>query len=139
MNYNLDKLKQILNDSPEVAAAYLFGSAVVNESVVNDLDILILIYPGIKIHSAYFDLTERIAISQGVRVDKVDILFFDLQLADAEVLYEGLNKGILLKNDSPKLLSDRIEELSRYFMENEFLIQESKRLRKKRLEEFCAN
>ena len=42
MEYDLDKLGQALMDSPEVAAAYIFGSAVSEEPIVNDLDILVL-------------------------------------------------------------------------------------------------
>ncbi|MBC2696218.1 MAG: hypothetical protein HF982_13275 [Desulfobacteraceae bacterium] len=41
----------------EVAAAYLFGSAVINAPVVNDLDILLLVYPDIDKNIAYFDLS----------------------------------------------------------------------------------
>lgn len=139
LNYNLDNLKKILNDSSEVAATYLFGSAKRNDPAVNDLDLLILLYPEIDMHSAYFTLSNRIAKYLGINMDKVDILFFDLQLAEPDILYEAVNNGILLKNSSPQLLTERIEELSSYFMENEFLIQESKRLTRERLEDFCAD
>lgn len=139
LNYNLDNLKKILNDSSEVAATYLFGSAKRNDPAVNDLDLLILLYPEIDMHSAYFTLSNRIAKYLGISMDKVDILFFDLQLAEPDILYEAVNNGILLKNSSPQLLTERIEELSSYFIENEFLIRESKRLTRERLEDFCAD
>ena len=62
-----------------------------------------------------------------------------MQLTNAEVLYSAINKGILLKDDLPELLTDKIEELSRCFLENEFLIKEKKRLQREELEEFCAD
>lgn len=129
MNFNLDKLKQLLNDSPEVAAAYLFGSAAKNEPVVNDLDILILLYPDINQDNAYFELSYRIGQAQNINADKVDLVFFDLDRVDPEVLYEAVNYGILFKNESPELLTDQIETLSNYFLKNESLIQEAKKLR----------
>jgi len=137
MDYNLDKLKKGLTDAPEVAAAYLFGSAAKNEPVVNDLDILILLYPDINSYDAYLELSYRIGQSQNINADKVDVIFFDVAMIDPEVLYEAVNHGILLKNNSPELLTDKIEELSMYFLENEFLLREAKRLRHERIEEFC--
>lgn len=139
MEHSLENLKKILNEFSEVAAAYLFGSAAGNESVVNDIDLLVLLYSGINMYRVYFDLTDRIANSQGVSTDKVDILFFDLQTASPEVLYEAVNKGILLKNNSPEFLNEKIEDLSSYLVENEFLIKESKELTRQRLEEFCVD
>jgi len=139
MNCNLNILKQVLADAPEVAAAYLFGSAAKNEPVVNDLDILILLYPDMNQDNAYFELSYRIGQSQNINADKVDVVFFDLDMVDPEVPYEAVNHGILLKNNSPELLTDRIEELSNYFLENESLIKETKRLRRERIEEFCRD
>jgi uncharacterized protein YutE (UPF0331/DUF86 family)/predicted nucleotidyltransferase len=130
MNYNLNKLKQVLADSPEVAAAYLFGSAAKNEPVVNDLDILILLYPDVNPYHAYLELSYRIGQSQNINADKVDLVFFDLDMVDPEVLYEAVNHGILLKNNSPELLTDKIEELSNYFLENESLMKQAKKLRR---------
>ncbi|HEX9971038.1 MAG TPA: nucleotidyltransferase domain-containing protein [bacterium] len=137
MNLEIEKLKKILNDSPEVASAYLFGSAAKNEPVVNDLDILILLYPDINQDHAYFELSYRIGQSLNINADKVDVVFFDLDQVDPEVLYEAVNQGILLKNKHLDLLTDKIEELSRYFLENEFLIREAKKLRRERIKEFC--
>jgi predicted nucleotidyltransferase len=139
MKYDLDILKEVLNNSPEVAAAYLFGSAAKNEPVVNDLDILILLYPDVNQDHAYFELSYRIGQSQNLNADKVDVVFFDLEKVDPEVLYEAVNHGILLKNESPESLTDKIEELSNYFLENESLIKETKRLRRERIEEFCRD
>ncbi len=129
MEYDLNKLKQVLADSPEVAAAYLFGSAAKNEPVVNDLDILILLYPDANEDHAYFELSYRIGQSQHLNADKVDVVFFDLDRVDPEVLYEAVKHGILLKNNSPELLTDKIEELSNYFLENESLIKQANKLR----------
>jgi len=139
INYNLDILKQTIRNSTEVAAAYLFGSAATGEPVVNDLDLLVLIYPAIDKNIAYFDLLYRISKSMDIPVDQVDLLFFDLQEADPSILYEAVNKGILIKNESPDMLSEMIDKLSLYFMENEFMIKHAAQLKRERLEEFCAD
>jgi predicted nucleotidyltransferase len=139
MNIELEKLRKILNDSPEIASAYLFGSAAKNEPVVNDLDILVLLYQKINQDNAYFELSYRIGQALNINADKVDVVFFDLDQVDPDVLYEAVNHGILLKNNLPELLTDKIEELSRYFLENEFLIREAKKLRRERIKEFCCD
>jgi len=130
MKFDLEKLKQALSRSPEVAAAYLFGSAARNEPVVNDLDILILLHPGENQNHAYLELSYRIGQALGLNADKVDVIFFDLNEVDPGVLYEAVNQGILLKNESSEYLTDRIEELSNYFLENESIIKEEKKLRR---------
>ena len=130
----INTLKDVLHNSPEAAAAYLFGSAAGDEPVVNDLDILVLLSPRMDKDKAYFDLYARFMQVMELSGLRPDILFFDLQEADPHVLCDAVNKGILLKDESPELLTDRIESLSRYFLENEFLIREARRLRK---EEFC--
>ena len=137
--YDLDTLKETLRNSHEVAAAYLFGSAATNSPVVNDLDILILVYPNINKDTTYFDLVCRISEALALPEDQIDILFFDLQEGDPEILYEAVNKGILLKNESPELLGDSIEKLSLYLIQNELIIARSKQLRHEQLEVFCAD
>ena len=139
IKYNLDILKQSLRNSPEVAAAYLFGSAVINAPVVNDLDILLLIYPDINKNIAYFDLVSRISEALTLPEEKIDILFFDLQEADPDILYEAVNNGALLKNEFPELLGESIEKLSLYLTQNEFIIARAKQLRHEQLEVFCAD
>ncbi len=137
--YNLDRLGRILLNSPEIAAAYVFGPAIAKEPVVNDLDILVLLYPGIDRNTTYFKLYDRIAKSQNVPENEIDILFFDLEEADPEVLYDAVNKGILIKNESPVLLVEKIEALSRYFVANEFILKQAELFEKKQLEAFCAD
>jgi predicted nucleotidyltransferase len=129
IKYNLNMLKQTLQDSPEVAAAYLFGSAAMNAPVVNDIDILILVYPDIDKNIAYFDLVSRISEVLALPEEKIDILFFDLQEADPDILYEAVNNGVLLKNEFPELLGESIEKLSLYLIQNEFIITRAKQLR----------
>ena len=131
-------LKQSLRNSPEVAAAYLFGSAATNAPVVNDLDILLLVYPHIDKNTAYFDLVCRISEALALPEGKIDILFFDLQEADPDILYEAVNNGVLLKNESPELLGESIEKLSLYLIQNEFIITRAKQLRHEQLEVFCG-
>ena len=137
--YNSDRLKQIMQNSPEVAAAYVFGSAVTKTSVVNDLDILVLLYPGIDRNTAYFGLHDRIVKSQDIYENQIDILFLDIEEANPEVLYEAVNKGVLIKNESPALLVEKIEALSRYFVANEFILKQAEVLEQERLEAFCAD
>ncbi len=137
--YDFNGLERVLLNSPEVAAAYVFGSAVAKEPVVNDLDILVLLYPHIDRNTAYFELHDRIAKSQNVDFNQIDILFFDLEEADPEVLYDAVNKGILIKNESPALLVKKIEDLTRYFVANEFMISQAELLEQERLEAFCAD
>ena len=139
MIFDMKLLKQVIREFQQVAAAHLFGSAACNEPVVNDLDILVLHYSDTNKDSIYFDLTYRIAQALNLTEDHVDILFFDLQEASPDVLYKALNQGILLKNESPGLLTDKIDELSRYFMENEYLIRQAKQLEREQLEAFCGN
>jgi len=138
IKYDLDMLKQSLRNSPEVAAAYLFGSAATNAPVVNDLDILLLVYPHIDKNTAYFDLVCRISEALALPEGKIDILFFDLQEADPDILYEAVNNGVLLKNESPELLGESIEKLSLYLIQNEFIITRAKQLRHEQLEVFCG-
>ena len=126
-------------DSPEVAAAYIFGSAVSQEPIVNDLDILVLPYRGVDRNTTYFELYDRISKSQNAYENQIDILFFDLDEADPEVLYDAVNKGILIKNASPDLLVEKIEALNRYFIVNEFILKQAELLKQERLEAFCEN
>ncbi|MBC8180854.1 nucleotidyltransferase domain-containing protein [candidate division KSB1 bacterium] len=135
----INKLKKIFKDTPEIAAAYLFGSAAAKEPVVNDLDFLILPFPEVDFHTLDFELLPKISQATGFKIDQIDIVVFDMKMVKPGILYEAVNKGIILKNESPGLLTDKIEALSRYFLENEFLIQEKEKLQKEELEEFCAN
>jgi len=41
--FNISKIKNYLAENPDIVAAYLFGSAVSGEQIVNDLDILVLL------------------------------------------------------------------------------------------------
>lgn len=137
--YDLDALGQVLLASPEVAAAYVFGSAVSEAPVVNDLDILVLPYPGMDRNTIYFELYDRVAKSQNAYGNQIDILFFDLDEADPEVLFEAVNKGTLIKNASPDLLVEKIEALTRYFVVNEFILKQAELLDQERLEAFCED
>lgn len=139
MKYDIKKLKKVVAEFPEIAAAYLFGSAAKNEPVVNDLDILMLVYSDINPDMVSLELSYRIGQSQSINADLVDVIYFDLDRVDPEVLHEAVNDGILLKNESPELLTDKIEELSFYFRENEFFIKEAHRLTKERIKEFCRD
>ena len=111
-----------------MAAAYLFGSAAMDGELARDADILVLPYPGASSTRDYFEVTHRIAESLQTTDARVDALLFDLDEADPEVLYSALTNGMLIKNASPDLLSEKIEALSSYFLINEFMIENAKRL-----------
>ena len=132
------KLGEALEQNSDVPAAYLFGSAAADEPVRNDLDILVLLREGADRFEAYTQLTRSLAEASGLPEDKIDLLFLDLREANPHVLIKAVNHGVLLKNAGPKLLSERIEEISMYFLENEPILQRAEILKKENLEAFCG-
>ena len=130
-------LKEALNESPEVVAAYLFGSAVRGENAVNDLDILVLLHPNADRYGAYIDLVSRLSQVLNIHEDSIDLLFFDVDEADPLVLSRAVNEGIVLKNQDPDFLFNRIDAVSRYLLDNDAMIQRARRLRRERVEAFC--
>ncbi len=131
------KISEYLDTKPDILAAYLFGSGAVEEEVVNDLDLLILADEKANRLKVQLELVNNLSKLTGFMVDKIDIVFFDQEEVEPNILRNAVNHGILLKNVDPELLSERIEELSRYFLRNEHTIQNAKRLEKERLEAFC--
>jgi len=129
-------IKALLQKCTDVSAAYLFGSAAQNLSVVNDLDILVLLNKNADKRTAYFDLVYQLSDHLNIPEDHIDLLFFDYFEADITVLTTAVNEGILIKNDDPEYLSDMIDTFSRYLMENEAMMIRGIRLRQERLEEF---
>jgi len=139
MRLDLMALNRCLDEKPEVVAAYLFGSAAEGESVINDVDILVLLRPGVDEYKAYFDLGSSLAKALGISEDRVDLLFLNLDEADPIILYNAINRGVLLKNSDSNILGDRIDALSTYFLENEPMIMQAKHLRQDRMEAFSAD
>ena len=129
-------IKASLQKCTDVSAAYLFGSGAQNLSVVNDLDILVLLNKNADKRTAYFDLIHQLSVHLNLPEDHIDLLFFDYLEADIAVLTRAVNEGILIKNDDPEYLSDMIDTFSRYLMENEAMMIRGLRLRQERLEEF---
>ena len=128
----------MLKQQSEVSPAYLFGSAATEESVVNDLDIMVLLHRHVDKHQVYFNLTHKLSQITNISEDLIDLLFFDLEEANLTVLTRAVNKGILLKNDDLEYLSNAIDSLSRYLLDNEEMIVRAKHLQLERLEVFCA-
>jgi predicted nucleotidyltransferase len=139
MFLNFEKIRSALAAVAEIEACYLFGSAAKQEAVVNDLDLLILVRPGADPEKAIWDLNRQVTDAMNIGGDKVDILLFDFQQADPEVLFHAVNEGILLKNESPDLLTDNIEALSRYLVAHEQLISEANRLKQELIEELLVD
>jgi len=134
---NFADIVTVIKQCSEVSAAYLFGSAAKGEGVVNDLDILVLLNRNVDKHEAYINLIYQLSQVLNISEDYIDLLFFDTEEADPAVLTRAVNNGILLKNNDPEYLSDTIDNVSRYLMDNEAMIIRRKRLRQERLEVFC--
>ena len=132
----LRDLINTLERCTEVSAGYLFGSAASGEAVVNDLDILVLLRQGIEKDKAYINITYNLSEFLKIPEACVDLLFFDLEEADLSVLTRAVNLGILLINHDPEYLSNMIDKISRYLLENETMIIRAQRLRQERIEAF---
>lgn len=134
---NLADIIATIKQCSEVSAAYLFGSAARADRMVNDLDILVLLNRNVDKHKAYINIIYKLSQALNISEDCIDVLFFDTEEADPAVLTRAVNKGILLKDDDPEYLSDTIDSVSRYLMDNEVMMIRGKRLRQERLEVFC--
>ncbi len=73
----------------------------------------------------------------GLKSDKIDVVIFDQEEVDPDILLTAISHGMLLKNIDQRVLSDRIGDLSQYYLKNEPMIIRAKRLGKERLEAFC--
>ena len=129
-------LQIALESCSEVSAAYLFGSAAGRGGVVNDLDILVLLHQSVNKDEAYINLTHNLSKSLIIPEAFVDLLFFDLEEADPSILARAVNRGILLINRDPEYLSNMIDSVSRYLLENETMMIRARRLRQERTEVF---
>ena len=136
VSLKISDLKTILARCPEVSAAYLFGSAASGDKVVNDLDILVLLHQDIDKDEAYINLTYNLSKSLKIPEAWVDLLFFDLEEADPAILTRAVNRGILLIDRDPEYLSNMIDTISRYLLENETMLIRARRLRQERMEVF---
>ena len=91
---NLADLKAMLKQQSEVSAAYLFGSAAKGESVVNDLDIMVLLHRHVDKHQVYFNLTHKLSQVTNISEDLIDLLFFDLEEANLTVLTRAVKQQL---------------------------------------------
>jgi predicted nucleotidyltransferase len=136
---NLAALENCLNAHPDVTAAYLFGSAVHAGSVANDIDVLLLVRPDADKFKAYLELSTCLSEALCVSSNKIDLLFFDLEETEPIVLARAVTHGLLLKNEAPDFLSEKIEALSLHLLENESMMVRARQLRHELIEEFCAS
>ena len=134
---DIELIRICLNKYPEIVSAYLLGSAVNEDDVANDLDILVLLLNNSDKFRIYTELSGCLSNLLGIPIRKIDLLSLDLDEADPNVLSEAINNGILLKNVDADFLGDRIEMISEYLMFNEPIIRRASRLRRETLEEFC--
>lgn len=132
----ISNIKASIQKCTDVSAAYLFGSGAQGLNVANDLDILVLLNKHADKRTAFFDVIHKLSSDLNLPEDYIDLLFFDYHEADVSVLVRAVNEGILIKDDDPEFLSDMIDELSRYLLENEAMMVRGLRLRQERLEEF---
>jgi len=134
----LAKLRESLEQNNDVLAAYLFGSVAAEEPVRNDVDILVLLREDTDRFETYTQLKRSLADTSGLPEDKIDLLYLDLREANPHVLIKAVNSGVLVKNSNPDLLSQRIEDISMYFLENEPVLKRAEILRRESLEVFCG-
>lgn len=134
---DLHLIKKCIAEIPDIVAAYLFGSAAGAEQAANDLDILVFLNEGAKRLETQFVLMNRLSKVTGFKPDRIDIVVFDLDEVEPLILQKAINQGVLLINNDPDFLSDRIEEVSGYFLENEPMIYRAELLKKERMEAFC--
>jgi len=128
-------LRVFFRERDEVLAAYLFGSAAEGGPVVNDIDVLVVLEES-DTNEILFRLScleVSIAEHLGLSSDRIDLVPFDLRLVKPGVLYEALKTGILLKCSDDEALTDAIENLSRYFLENEGILHRQEILQREML------
>ena len=131
----IDRLGVFFRERDEVLAAYLFGSAAEGGPVVNDIDVLVVLEEGetneilLLLSSLEIGLAEHLELSS----DRIDLVPFDLRLVKPGVLYEALKTGILLKCSNEEALTNAIENLSRYFLENEGILRRQEILEREML------
>ncbi|MDZ7832212.1 MAG: nucleotidyltransferase domain-containing protein [Desulfobacterales bacterium] len=128
-------VKQEMAENDNVAAAYIFGS-ILEPGIFNDIDILILpeknaLNDIFLIYEISANLAEKIHISS----DDIDMVLLDLEKTDPLILGEALKKGQLIKNQNPDYLSDKLEEVSSFFLINEAVLYRRQELLREQLEE----
>ena len=127
-------VEQEMAENDNVAAAYIFGS-IIESGIFNDIDILILpeksalnhIFLTYKISA---NLAEKLSISS----DFIDAILLDLEKTDPLILGEALKTGRLIKNQNPDYLSDKLEEVSSFFLINEAVLYRRQVLLREQLE-----
>jgi len=122
---SIQSMEAFFSGRSEVIAAYLFGSAAESAAVVNDVDVLVLVRKTDL--NAILRLVSMLEIDLarhlGICSDDLDLIPFDLRLIAPWVLYDAINSGALLKCDDEDLLTDAIERVSQYFLENEGVLR----------------
>jgi len=96
----------------------------------------VLLHQEMDKDEAYINLIYNLSKSLNIPESCVDLLFFDLNEADPSILTRAVNRGILLINHDPEYLSNMIDNISRYLLENETMIIRAQRLRQERMEVF---
>ncbi|MEE8431239.1 MAG: nucleotidyltransferase domain-containing protein [Candidatus Desulfatibia sp.] len=105
--FKISKIKNYLAENPDIIAAYLFGSAVSGERVLNDLDILVLLEQKAHRLNIQLKLVSNLSRLTGLKADKIDVVIFDQEEVDPDILLTAINQGMLLKNIDQRVLSDR--------------------------------
>ncbi|MBF0118769.1 MAG: nucleotidyltransferase domain-containing protein [Desulfobacterales bacterium] len=130
----IKKVQQELDKIESVVSAYIFGS-ILKKGVFNDIDILILLNNQADKNSIFLELPCNLARSLNISSNKIDILNFDLREANPIVLIKAV-KGRLIKNVDDELLTDKLEELSCFFLMNEPILYYRKELLRELLYEY---
>ena len=114
----IDMIIQQLNHRNDVAAAYLFGSFP-KEPIFNDIDLLILYHKQLSHAYSDYEISDLIATHLNISTDSIDLIPFDLNKVSPLILIRAVTDGILIKDSASDYLSDQLEALSQYFIENE--------------------
>jgi len=120
----IGKIKRALDKNDDIAAAYIFGS-ILDRSVFNDIDVLVLPQNGVANPFLDTEITCKLEDTLD-NLYIIDLLFFDLSCADPIVLGKAVEKGRLITKRNETLLSAKLEELSDFFLSNEPVIFQRK-------------
>ena len=114
----------VSQNAAKIAALYIFGSFTKNETVVNDIDILLLPAKDVDQEELYACVLKD--LKQLVTDFKIDLLLFNLKEVDPRILHQAITEGIAFVNDKD-YLGSKIDELSFILRQREYLYRQTKK------------
>ena len=127
-------VKQEMAENDNVAAAYIFGS-ILEPGIFNDVDIMILPEKN-ALNDIFivYEISANLAEKLNISSDFIDMILLDLEKIDPLVLGEALKTGRLIKNKNPDYLSDKLDEVSSFFLMNEAVLSRRQKLLREQIE-----